>query len=52
MTAMVLCHNVTPSYTEDAIAYQASSPDEIAFVKFCESVNLKLLARDQNSIQI
>jgi len=44
--ALVLCHNVTPSFTNGVLAYQASSPDEIAFVKFCEEINLKLLSRD------
>ena len=47
MTALALCHNVTPSYVDEELAYQASSPDEIAFVKYCESANLKLLSRDQ-----
>ena len=52
MIALVLCNNVTPSYHEGVVTYQASSPDEIAFVKFCESINLKLLKRDQNTIHI
>ena len=36
MMALVICHNVTPSITEDGKTYQASSPDEIALVKFAE----------------
>ena len=52
LTALVICHNVTPSYTDGKVSYQASSPDEIAFVKFCESINLKLLKRDQKTILI
>ena len=50
LMALVLCHNVTPSESEGTITYQASSPDEIAFVKFCETINLKLIKRDQKSI--
>ena len=47
MMALVLCHNVTPSYTNGVLNYQASSPDEISFVKFCEEADLKLITRDQ-----
>ena len=42
ITALGLCHNVTPTYEEGIKGYQASSPDEIALVKFAESVNLNL----------
>jgi phospholipid-translocating ATPase len=52
LTALVICHNVTPSFTDNIKSYQASSPDEIAFVKFCESINLKLLHRDQKTMKI
>ena len=32
--------------------FQASSPDEVALVKFAEEVGYKLISRDQNSIII
>lgn len=48
---LALCHNVTPTYDEeedeDAVTYQAASPDEIAIVKFTELVGLKLIQRDR-----
>lgn len=34
------------------ISYQASSPDEIALVKFTESINLTLIKRDLNYITL
>lgn len=52
---LALCHNVTPTYDDlnsDEVAYQAASPDEIAIVKFTESVGLKLVQRDRNSMVI
>ncbi|KAK5993661.1 Phospholipid-transporting ATPase NEO1 [Cladobotryum mycophilum] len=52
--ALALCHNVTPTTeTEDGkeiTSYQASSPDEIAIVKWTESVGLKLASRDRKSM--
>ena len=52
--ALALCHNVTPtSDEEDGVKvtnYQASSPDEIAIVKYTEEVGLKLAHRDRQSI--
>lgn len=51
--ALALCHNVTPVVDEDgSVTYQASSPDEVAIVNWTESVGLKLVARDQHSIQL
>ncbi|KAJ5882416.1 uncharacterized protein N7529_001088 [Penicillium soppii] len=52
--ALALCHNVTPT-TEDedgqkVTSYQASSPDEIAIVRYTEEVGLKLAYRDRQSI--
>jgi phospholipid-translocating ATPase len=32
ITALSLCHNVTPIYEEGVRTWQASSPDEIALV--------------------
>ncbi|KAI5966540.1 NEO1 [Candida pseudojiufengensis] len=55
---LAICHNVTPvyddEYTEDPseVTYQAASPDEIAIVKFCETVGLKLFKRDRHSISL
>lgn len=40
---IALCHNVTPVPAEDGgIEYQAASPDEVALVKFTESVGVTL----------
>ena len=56
ITALALCHNVTPTYPDaskpDFIEYQASSPDEIALVKFAESLDMRLIERDQQKIMI
>lgn len=58
---LALCHNVTPTEEEviddnnqqvSQITYQAASPDEIAIVKFTESVGLKLIKRDRKSISL
>ena len=54
--AMALCHNVTPTFDEDGdvkkVTYQASSPDEIAIVEFAESVGLRLVHRNRESITL
>ncbi|GAA6002729.1 aminophospholipid-translocating P4-type ATPase NEO1 [Rhodotorula paludigena] len=52
--ALGLCHNVTPVVDEGdgSITYQASSPDEVAIVRFTESVGLTLSARDRVSISV
>lgn len=54
--ALALCHNVTPTSEEEDgrnfITYQASSPDEIAIVKWTESVGLQLVHRDRQSITL
>lgn len=52
ITALALCHNVTPVEEEGEKSYQASSPDEVALVKFAESLNMKLTSRSQLLIQI
>lgn len=54
--ALALCHNVTPS-TEDedghsVTSYQASSPDEIAIVRWAENVGLRLMHRDRHAITL
>lgn len=48
--AMALCHNVTPVGEGQDRTFQASSPDEIALVKVCESFGVQLISRDQASI--
>lgn len=52
--ALALCHNVTPTMDEEdgeeVTTYQASSPDEIAIVRYTEEVGLKLFHRDRQSI--
>ncbi|GAA5931089.1 aminophospholipid-translocating P4-type ATPase NEO1 [Sporobolomyces koalae] len=52
--ALGLCHNVTPVVDEvdGSITYQASSPDEVAIVRFTESVGLTLSARDRTSMSL
>ena len=52
ITALSLCHNVTPTMEEGIKGYQASSPDEIALVKFSERINFNLNKRSQTQIQI
>jgi phospholipid-translocating ATPase len=50
MTALAVCHNVTPSYPnpddKSIKEFQASSPDEIALVKFADNMGMRLLERD------
>ena len=50
VTALALCHNVTPTFPDEndktKVEFQASSPDEIALVKFANSMDMKLLERD------
>ena len=53
--ALALCHNVTPTVDEDSAgniltSYQASSPDEIAIVRWTEMVGLRLLHRDRGGM--
>jgi phospholipid-translocating ATPase len=52
--ALALCHNVTPTTDEEdgreVTSYQASSPDEIAIVKYTEEVGLRLAYRDRKRI--
>lgn len=56
ITALAVCHNVTPVYPDEhdktIREFQASSPDEIALVKFSDSLGMKLIERDQNLIKI
>ncbi|KAJ5127687.1 hypothetical protein N7448_008466 [Penicillium atrosanguineum] len=52
--ALGLCHNVTPTTEEEdgqkVTAYQASSPDEIAIVRYTGEVGLKLSYRDRQNV--
>ena len=54
--ALALCHNVTPTSEEvdgeSVTSYQASSPDEIAIVRWTEDVGLRLLHRDRHHITL
>jgi phospholipid-translocating ATPase len=52
VTAIALCHNVTPVTEDGHLTYQASSPDEIALVKFTESVGLVLADRELTYITL
>jgi len=56
LLALALCHNVTPTYPDEHNPsykeYQASSPDEVALVKFAESLNMKLEEREELYIRI
>lgn len=49
---LAICHNVTPSEEDGVVTYQAASPDEVAIVKFCETIGLKLYKRDRTSITL
>ncbi|TVY40295.1 putative phospholipid-transporting ATPase [Lachnellula subtilissima] len=52
--ALAICHNVTPTIEEEngetVTSYQASSPDEIAIVKWTEAVGLRLIHRDRKGM--
>ncbi|KAI0920746.1 hypothetical protein AcV5_010413 [Taiwanofungus camphoratus] len=51
--SLALCHNVTPVTNDDGtVTYQASSPDEVAIVKWTESVGLTLTFRDRTRIEL
>lgn len=54
--ALALCHNVTPTTEEEngqvVISYQASSPDEVAIVRWTESVGLRLSHRDRKGMAL
>lgn len=52
ITALGLCHNVTPVEEEGIRTYQASSPDEVALVKLAENLKIKLEERSQMRMQI
>ncbi|EED19281.1 phospholipid-translocating P-type ATPase, putative [Talaromyces stipitatus ATCC 10500] len=56
LLALALCHNVTPTTEEEdgrrVINYQASSPDEIAIVRYTEEVGLRVAYRDRKTLML
>lgn len=52
LKALSICHNVTPVFTDEEISFQASSPDEIAFVKYADLYGFELTHRTENSIWV
>ena len=51
ITSFAVCHNVTPIVNADGSRdYQASSPDEIALVKYAESLGITLKDRDTDTV--
>lgn len=53
MAALALCHNVTPVSDEvGEVVFQASSPDEIALVKFAAEMKYSLHSRTQHHITL
>lgn len=54
--ALAICHNVTPTIEEEngqaITSYQASSPDEIAIVRWTEAVGLRLIHRDRKGLTL
>jgi len=51
-TMLALCNNVTPTGDGDKRVLQASSPDEIAFVEFTDSLGFFMQERKLNEITI
>lgn len=49
---LAICHSVTPTFEDGKTEYQAASPDEIAIVKWTESVGLSLYKRDRKSMTL
>ena len=55
ITAMCLCNNVTPVADDNdpnKMTYQASSPDEVALVKFAVTLNMRLVGRTDKEIKL
>jgi phospholipid-translocating ATPase len=52
ITALILCHNVTPAMEGTQRVLQGSSPDEVALVKLAEDLKFKLLKRTQTEMVI
>ena len=52
---MCLCNNVTPIVDDNdpnVMTYQASSPDEVALVKFAVTLDMRLVGRTDKDIKI
>lgn len=52
MTAVAVCHNVTPLIENGEKIYHASSPDEIALVRFAQDCKMKLIERNNDYMKI
>eukprot|EP00755_Sulcionema_specki_P009751 Sspe_Gene.44555::Locus_21865_Transcript_1_1_Confidence_1.000_Length_3924::g.44555::m.44555/K01530/E3.6.3.1; phospholipid-translocating ATPase len=52
VTAIAVAHNVTPVECDGKHEYQASSPDEVALVRFAETVGMALQYRDRHSMTL
>ena len=56
MLAISMCHNVTPVYTREngseVKELQASSPDEVALVRFGDLLGMELVNREESMIVI
>ncbi|EFP01045.1 hypothetical protein GCK72_001413 [Caenorhabditis remanei] len=50
--AIALCHNVTPIFENGETSYQAASPDEVALVKWTETVGVRLANRDLHAMSL
>lgn len=50
--SLALCHNVTPVLENGELSYQAASPDEVALVKWTETVGVKLAHRDLHTMTL
>ena len=51
---LAVCHNVSPVVDEESgeRSLQASSPDEIALVEFCESIGVRMKSRNDKAIEL
>lgn len=51
ISCLLTCHSVFPFYTEENVRrLECTSPDELAFVKFAESIGYKLEFRNENEV--
>lgn len=50
LVGLSVCHNVTPINEDGERTYQASSPDEVAIVSWTDSVGMRLVQRDSETI--
>lgn len=52
LLALMLCNNVSPTWTDNERALQASSPDEVALVNYVETLGFMMDSRRTNVIKI